>query len=260
MQAEHPSTKLESWGEPFVWKGFEGREGLIEGVLCKVIRPHQSLAARPWAWRPEFFDAFAEVDEQLLHRGLHLVYHHLPDQYGSPDAISYGNALHFFVAQVFELAFKVSFIALSRAGLFAFNWAAENPEKVACIYADNPVCDFKSWPAGWGRGKGCPTDWEKCMGCYGLTEEGARAYIGNPVDHAEALARAGIPLFLVLGDCDKVVPVPENAAEMKRRFVASGGTYREIIKEGCGHHPHGLPDPTPIVDFIVGYSSAPQRA
>ncbi len=30
--------------------------------------------------------------------------------------------------------------------LYVFNWAAENPDKVACVYVDNPVLDLQSWP------------------------------------------------------------------------------------------------------------------
>ena len=43
---------------------------------------------------------------------------------------------------------------MSRGGLIIYNWATANPKKVACIYGDAPVCDFKSWPGGKGKGKG----------------------------------------------------------------------------------------------------------
>ena len=52
------------------------------------------------------------------------------------------------------LAKKGTLIGLSRGGLYAFNWASHNPGRAACIYGDAPVCDFKSWPAGKGKGKG----------------------------------------------------------------------------------------------------------
>ena len=54
------------------------------------------------------------------------------------------------------LAKKTVLEGFSRGGLFAYNWAAANPEKVACIYGDAPVCDFKSWPGGKGRSPGSP--------------------------------------------------------------------------------------------------------
>jgi hypothetical protein len=35
---------------------------------------------------------------------------------------------------------------MSRGGLIIYNCAVANPEKVAAIYGDAPVMDFKSWP------------------------------------------------------------------------------------------------------------------
>lgn len=60
---------------------------------------------------------------------------------------------------------------------------------VACIYNDAPVCDFKSWPGGKGKGKGSPADWSCCLDAYGLTEPEALAYKLNPVDNLAPLAK-----------------------------------------------------------------------
>lgn len=239
------------WGAPFAWRGFEGREGLVDGRHFKVVVPRDPLPGRPWAWRPEFFDAFAGTDEALVARGFHLVYLDVVDHYGCPKAIAHGDAAYRFATERLGLAPKFAFIALSRGGLFAYNYAAAFPERVSCIYADNPVCDFKSWPAGWGSGPGSADDWKKCLAIYGHTEEQARAWPDNPVDRAAVIAKARIPVFQVLGDADEVVPVAENGFVMRERLKAAGGSYREIIKPGALHHPHGLDDPMPVVDFIT---------
>lgn len=252
MQNEPDGDRaLALWGTPFTWRGFAGYTGEVDGRECRVVAPTTSAAGKPWAWRPEFFDAFAGVDEQLVARGFHLVYLDIRDHYGCPKAMAHGDALWREMTGRFGLATKCAFIALSRGGLFAYNYAATFPERVACIYADNLVCDFKSWPAGWGDGPGSAVDWAKCRVVYGFTEAQARAYAGNPVDRAEVIARAGIPVFQVLGDADEVVPVKENGFVMRERLLAAGGSYREIIKPGALHHPHGLDDPTPVVDFIA---------
>jgi hypothetical protein len=44
--------------------------------------------------------------------------------------------------------------------------------------------------------------------------------------------------------------VSENTSIVEQRYKAAGGTIRVIHKPGIGHHPHGLEDPTPVVDFI----------
>ena len=54
----------------------------------------------------------------------------------------------------FGFAKKAALVGLSRGGLYCYNWAVANPDKVASLYGDAPVCDFKSWPGGKGKGKG----------------------------------------------------------------------------------------------------------
>ena len=154
-------------------------------------------------------------------------------------------------------------IGLSRGGLYAYRWASENPDKVAVIYGDAPVCDFKSWPGGKGQGKGSPGDWSQLLKYYGFQDEAqALAYRGNPVDALEPLARAGIALLHVVGDADDVVPVAENTALIETRYRKLGGEVQVLHKPGVGHHPHGLDDPTPVVDFILahGTRAAAQQA
>ena len=85
-----------------------------------------------------------------------------------------------------------------------------------------------------------------------LAEEQALAYPGNPVDNLAPLAKAGIPILAVIGEADEVVPVAENTDLVEQRYRAIGGTIKVIRKPGCKHHPHSLPDPAPIVEFVIG--------
>jgi len=80
------------------------------------------------------------------------------------------------------------------------------------------------------------------------------SYKGNPVDILEPIAKAGIPLIHVVGDADDVVPVAENTAIIEERYKAMGGKIDVFHKDGCGHHPHGLEDPAPVVELIKKYS------
>jgi hypothetical protein len=38
---------------------------------------------------------------------------------------------------------------------------------------------------------------------------------------------------------------------MESRYKALGGEITVLHKPGVGHHPHGLDDPKPVVDFIM---------
>jgi hypothetical protein len=57
----------------------------------------------------------------------------------------------------------------------------------------------------------------------------------------------------VVGDADDVVPVAENTTILKERYEKLGGHVELIVKKGIGHHPHSLPDPTPIVEYILAH-------
>ena len=142
-------------------------------------------------------------------------------------------------------------VGLSRGGLYCYNWAAANPDQVACIYGDAPVCDFKSWPGGKGKGKGSAGDWKLILERFHFkNEEEALASKQNPIDNLEALAKNNVPLLHVFGDADDVVPWDENTGLIAERYKQLGGKIELIRKPGVGHHPHGLEDSTPIIEFI----------
>ena len=122
---------------------------------------------------------------------------------------------------------------------------------MTCIYGDAPVCDLKSWPGGKGKGKGSPKDWDLAKKCYGFaSDEEAVAYKKNPVDTLAGLAKNKVAVLHIYGDADDVVPWEENTGLIASRYRELGGDIQLIAKPGIGHHPHGLEDSTPIVEFI----------
>jgi len=74
----------------------------------------------------------------------------------------------------------------------------------------------------------------------------------NHMDTLAPLAKAGVPILAVVGDADKTVPASENIDIVEKRYQALGGKIQVMRKPGCDHHPHSLPDPAPIVDFVDG--------
>jgi len=60
------------------------------------------------------------------------------------------------------------------------------------------------------------------------------------------LAKAKIPLLLVYGDKDTVVPHAENSELVYDRYKALAGPVVRVVKPGLDHHPHGLKDVTPV--------------
>jgi pimeloyl-ACP methyl ester carboxylesterase len=192
----------------------------------------------------------------LLGKGFHIVYTQISDQFGSPTAIAHWNKLYDLLTTKHGLSKKVALVGLSRGGLYCYNWASENPERVACIYADAPVCDVYSWPMGKGDGEGNAAEIPKLLKAYGVETEGElRKVVLNPIDRLEPLAKAKIPLLHVYGDADIPVPWKANTGVVAERYKKLGGSIQLIPKPGVGHV-HGLDDSTPIVDFIYENSMA----
>ena len=247
-------------GKKSEWQGFDRYDFEVGGKQATVVAPKQALPGKPWAWRGEFFGAFGNADAALVAKGCHLAYLKVPDLFGSPEAGKHWNAFYNELTGKYGLSKKVALIGLSRGGLYCYNWAAKNPEKIACIYADAAVCDFKSWPGGalqkLGKGKGSAAEWQKMLKAYGFKSDAeAIAYKGNPVDNLKPLADAKVPLLHVYGDADDVVPWGENTGVIAERYRKLGGSVTLIAKPGVSHHPHGLTDPTPIVEFILKHAA-----
>ncbi|MCY2963391.1 MAG: prolyl oligopeptidase family serine peptidase, partial [Planctomycetota bacterium] len=236
------------------WFGFERLDFTVDGRNCLLIVPETPAEGSPWIWRTEFFGHEPQADRVLASKGFHVAYMDVQNMYGAPVALDHMDRFHEFLVKEFRLSSKPVLEGFSRGGLFSLNWAARNPTKVSCIYNDAPVCDFKSWPGGKGRGPGSKGDWEQCLRVYGLTEQQGLEYKLNPVDNLAPLAREKVPLLHVCGDADEVVPFDENTRLLADRYEKLGGPITVIAKPGVKHHPHSLQNPYAIVDFVLKHT------
>jgi pimeloyl-ACP methyl ester carboxylesterase len=234
------------------WEGYERIDFKVEGRDALLVFPRETASGKPWIWRTEFFGHEPQADMALLGRGFHVAYMDVQNLYGAPKAIAAMDRLYEELTGRFGLSARPVLEGLSRGGLFALNWGARYADRCAALYLDAPVCDFKSWPAGWGRSPGSADDWVRCKAVYGVeNDEAAKAYTLNPVDNLRALAAARIPILSVCGEADRVVPYHENSGVVYERYRALDGPITVILKPGVDHHPHSLKDPRRIVDFIL---------
>ena len=237
-------------GKRSSFHGYELVDFKLGEVPCKVVIPKKIADGKPWVLRARFWGHQPQFDIAMLKAGHHIVYCDVGNLFGSPEAVRRWDELYNYLRFEHLFADRAILEGLSRGGLIIYNWAAANADKVAAIYGDAPVMDFKSWPGGKGTGKGNGKSWKACLEAYSMTEAEALAYQGNPLDNLAPLAKAGIPIIHVVGDADEVVPVAENTAIAEARYQKLGGTFKVIHKPGVGHK-HSLKDPQPIVDFIL---------
>lgn len=156
-------------GRTSEWNGFTRYDFEVDGKPALVVAPKEAATGKPWVWHGEFFGHKPAPDIALLHRGFHIAYLRVPDLLGCPDAVAHWNRFYEELTGKYGLSAKPALVGLSRGGLYCYNWAAANPDRVACIYGDAPVCDFKSWPGGKRKGKGSPRDWQLVLERYGFS-------------------------------------------------------------------------------------------
>jgi pimeloyl-ACP methyl ester carboxylesterase len=86
-----------------------------------------------------------------------------------------------------------------------------------------------------------------------MTESQMLAYRQHPMDKLDVLAAHNIPVVMCYGDQDTSVDYAENGKLLADYYESQGKGHLVKVfgKEGGGHHPHGLPDPAPIADFIT---------
>lgn len=236
--------------ERSAWNGFDRFDFKVGERAAILVLPANAAPGRPWIWRTEFFGHEPQVDLALLAKGWHVAYVDAKNLYGGPKAMAIFGQFYAHVVVQHQLAKRVVLEGFSRGGLYAFNFAATHPTRVAALYLDAPVLDIRSWP---GKNR-TSKEWAQCLEAYGLTEESLVAFRGNPLDRVVPVAKGGVPVIAVCGDADTTVPLAENTAILEKRFRELGGTIQVILKPGVEHHPHSLKDPAPVVEFLLQHA------
>ena len=248
LQEELAKTDLEV-GE-FSFHGYVELRFELNGVSCRIVKPHVAAKESPWVWRARFYGHQPQFDIAMLQQGWHVCYCEVGGLYGAAPALKRWDDFYQFAQQT-GLGPKPFLEGMSRGGLIIHNWAKAYPDQVCGIYGDNAVCDGRSWPGGKGAGKGSEKDWQQLLKVYELTEAEADQFKGFPIDGLEKLAQAGVPILHINGTADDVVPAAENSDLLVEKYKQLGGKTKVILKEGKAHHPHSLKDATPIVEFAL---------
>ncbi len=242
-EAAAPTTPAKSLPVP-------GEVFLVRERTAFLILPERNGAtnAIPWVWYAPTLSRLPGKEEtwllqQFRDAGVAVAGIDVGESYGSPDGRALFTAFHAEMVGKRGLAPRPCLWARSRGGLMHYNWAVEHPGSVAGIAGVYPVCNLESYP---GLDKAC--------GAYGLTEDGLRAALAehNPVDRLEPLAKAGVPIYHIHGDQDRVVPHGPNSALLAERYHALGGPVTLRLLEGRGHDMWtGWFQDRELVDFAI---------
>ncbi len=239
------------------FNGYECVSFSFAGRSCKVVKPKLTAKSHPWVWRARFWGHEPQADVALLERGFHIVFCDVAELFGNNEAITAWNEFYRMLTKA-GLSKKTVLEGMSRGGIYTLNWAAVNPDKVAAVYIDNPVLDLKSWPGGMGNAMRSPAELELFKKDYQLkNEEDIRNFKGSPIDKVKDIVKGNYPILILCADADEAVPPEENTVLFEKKVKEENGRITVIHKPGFKHHPHSLPNPAPIVDFILEATDKP---
>lgn len=236
-----------------LWNGFKRLDFEFEGREAILIFPNSSNKTAKWMLKTEYFDAFPNLEIEMLKRGWHLAYIKNISRWCLDEDLHLKKRFVDFLITEFGLYKKCIPVGMSCGGLIAVKFAALYPSCVSALYIDAPVLNLLSCPAGLGIGT--ESMLEEFQDATGMSMSDLICYREHPIDKMHILLKNNIPIIIVYGDCDTVVPYSENGALLEKYYSENGGRLIAIGKKGCEHHPHGLEDNTPIVEFMQRYSN-----
>lgn len=240
-----------------IWHGHSRVVFEFEGHAAWIVEPKGEWAQdHPWTWTMQWADAFVERTGvlDLLAKGWRHVHidtfrHRMDD-----EGLRVSRAFQQFLVEELGFAPKARLVGMSWGGFFSIRYAAAFPGCVARIYLDAPLLTFGG---GFGATAEAPLGAASQIGPWAAMppENGDwHADPRMPVNMAEAVAKAGIPILLLYGGQDQTVIPAFNCEPFAERFRAAGGDIRVDKRGGYGHHPHGEEHGRThvIADFLEG--------
>ena len=232
-----------------LWNGFQKLDFEFKGRKAILVFPPEANKTSNWLLKTEYFGAFPNLEIEMLNRGWHLAYIANVTRWCLDEDLDLKKDFADFLSSEYGLNKKCVPVGMSCGGMIGVKFAARHPQYVSCLYLDAPVMNLLSCPCG--IGDATPDLYEEFVLATGKTRSDLINYREHPVDKVPALLSNHIPVVLIYGDSDTVVPYHENGIVLEKYYQDNGGTILAIGKERCGHHPHGLEDPTPIIEFIL---------
>ena len=244
--------------ETVEWYGFKRHNFELNGRPGFIVEPPNPAPGLPWHWCIQWAEAFVPRTPalKLLERGFHHVFYDVFDTCMNEDGV---DALEDFYCMLRSLGFhpKTVLTGMSYGGLFSLRWAAEHPETVAAIYLDAPVCtlDFRLTAhlrtLSPEQEAASRKDAARIAKLFRTTVKGLAKHPLAPINNVRPIAEAKIPIFCIRSGQDMSVEPRANIDVFAERLQAEGGVIEVMRRDFYGHHPHGLPDPTPLADFML---------
>ena len=236
-----------------MWNGYESKEFTFCERKATIIYPKVKPIGR-MLLKTEYLNAFPLFDCAMLDKGYYLINIKHKNSWAPDEETHIMADFVRHCAKELGVSDKCVVEGLSVGGLQGARLAQLYPELVEVLYLDAPVMNLLSL-AGLGRGKGdfVAGHWQCIVEAYGVNESTILNFRNSPIDHMDKLLNNNIPIVMVYGDSDEVVIYEENGKVLEDYYKENGGIIELYSKSGCKHHPHGLENPEPVVNFVEKY-------
>lgn len=205
----------------------------VEGNKAFLYAAPAVAPGKPWLWyaptlkgislagRKMYFEAFMKA-------GISIAGYDLGEVRGAPASTA---KFTLFYEEMVKRGYSTKPILLgqSRGGMMTLAWAFRNPDKVRAWAGIYPVCNLASWPLKNSK--------VQTLADFGMPENELVAKLSefNPVDNLKGLIEKKVPMFVVHGDSDVVVPYELNTGLLKKRYEEGGGQISVKVIPGEGH-------------------------
>ncbi len=230
----------------------------VVGKTAFLLTPAADAAvpadSKPWILYSPTLAAYPDSAERWMHEqfikaGVAVAGIDTGESYGSPAGVAAAEALH---AEMVRRGYakQPALLGRSRGGLWASAWAIAHPELTAGLGGIYPVYDWRTYPG-----------LAKAAAAYELSpaDLAAKAAELCPIERIDAAAKAAVPVCIIHGDDDKVVPLEPNSLRLKRAYEAAGKgeLVTLIVAEGQGHNFwEGFFRCQELVDFLIARAKA----
>ncbi len=204
---------------------------------------------KPWIFYGPTLKRYPDKAESWMHQqfldaGIAIAGIDVGEAYGSPHAFPHFEALYQHMVRN-GYSKKPALLGRSRGGLWVSSWALKHPDRVAGIGGIYPVYDYTTYP-----------NVNRAAPAYGLTAGQLLAQEDklNPIKRMAKLAKAKIPVCIIHGDEDTVVPIEANSRALEKIYETKGAgdLIEVIVAEGQGHSFwEGFFHCQELVDFLV---------
>ncbi len=201
--------------------------------------------------KTEYLTAFPNFDVAMLERGYHLIHVFQRTRWASDEELDIQAAFVRYCAKELGCSERCILEGMSCGGLQAAKFAEKYPSLTAVLYLDAPVLNILSM-CGLGEctSSAVPQFWREIVATYGVSRSTIINFRQSPIDNMEPLIENNIPVIMLYGNADDVVIYEENGKVLEKFYQEKGGTLKVICRSMMGHHPHGLDDPSPIIEFV----------